>query len=928
GTQYYFGRGQRSANDTTALNSAWSVPVFGNHPGDPCYAASFADSWCMQTWRWNLEYVVDTSGNTLTTTYATETNNYGRNLNQAVSTYVRGGYPTTIEYGERQGTEGSNPAPARVVFGVAERCVPTAGVTCDPSGLTAATASAWPDVPADLICSSAASCPSQSSPTFFSRKRLASVTTQVRSGSSYQDVDVWTLKQTYPDPGDSTAKALWLDAIGHKGAVGSAVSLPDVRFYGVQMANRVDALGDFGPPMNRYRISALDTETGARVSVNYTPQDCSPTSLPAAPDANTRRCFPVRWQPEGLVPQVTEYFHKYLVTSIVENANDDASLPVQTSYSYVGDPAWHFDDNPLMSASERTWSDFRGYAAVDVITGAPTAAQRSITRTRYFRGMHGDHLASGGTRVALIDGIADEDRLNGFVREEITYDGVGGPEVGGSLSTPWVSPPTATGADGSSSTLTGVASVEERTTAAAMPGGRTTRVATTYDPLYGLVTQVDDQGDIADATDERCTRVEYARNVESYIVSTPSRTEVVGVACAQAPSRPADVVSDTRVAYDGAAIGAAPTRGLVTTSQVIASYDGGQPVYVTEGTTTYDVHGRPLSTTDALGRTSTTAYTPATGGPLTATSQSSPDPDGAGPLTKLTTTTQVNPAWGTPTSETDPNGKITSATYDGLGRTTAVWKPGRAQASATPSAQYSYTVSATGTNTVTSQTITAKGTYQTTVALYDGLLRARQTQSESVARDNPGRLVTDTFYDSRGLVSMSNGSWFTSGAPTTVVTRAVAAVPSRTRYVYDGAGRTTAEVFDVNEQERWRTTTTYGGDRVTTDPPDGTAPRTSITDARGRVVELRQYTGTQPSGEYTSTTYAYDRAGRRTAATDAAGNAWTYTYDLRGRQIASTDPDKGASSTTYDDAGQVVATTDARQRTTVSVRDGLGRQTE
>ncbi|QCB94997.1 polymorphic toxin-type HINT domain-containing protein [Cellulomonas shaoxiangyii] len=928
GTQYVFGRGQRSATDTTKTNSAWSVPVYGNHPGDPCYAASFAASQCMQTWRWNLEYIVDTSGNTLTTFYAKETNSYGRNNNEAVSTYVRGGHPTAIEYGQRAGSEASGQAPMRVDFAVAERCIPATGVSCDPAALTT-TAASWPDVPGDLICTSTTSCPAVTSPAFFTRKRLVGVTTKVLSGASYQSVDAWSFTHTFPDPGDSTSKALWLDRIGHKGLVGSAVELPDVRFYGTQMANRVDTVGDAGPPMNRFRLNALDTETGARVSVNYTPKDCTPTSLPASADSNTRRCFPVRWQPVGAVPAITEYFHKYLVTSVVENPNDDGSLSVQTEYRYHGDAAWRYDDNPLVPAAERTWNEFRGYAQVDVVTGAPTAPQRSMTRTRYFRGMHGDKVAAGGTRSVLVDGIADEDRLNGFVREEITYDGVGGAEVSGTLSSPWISPPTATGADGSRATLIGIAAVEERTAAPALPGGRrTTRIATTYDPTYGMTTQIDDQGDVATPADDRCTRVEYARNTTAHVVATTSRTEVVGVGCGVAPARPGDVISDSRVAYDGLAVGAAPTRGLVTTSQSLKDYAAGAPTYVTDATTTYDAHGRPLSSTDALGRKSTTAYTPATGGPLTATSQTTPDPDGSGPRTALTSSTTVNPAWGTPVRQSDPNGKVTSATFDGLGRTTAVWLPGRLQASDTPSMKFAYTVSASGPNTVTTQSLTALGDYQATVELYDGMLRPRQTQSISAARDNQGRIVSETMYDSRGLVDRELGPWFTTGPPAATLVRASAAVPARTRYVYDGAGRTTAEIFDVDEQERWRTTTTHGGDRVTVDPPDGTIPETSITDARGQVVELRQYTGTAPTGAYQATTYAYDRAGRRAAVTDTAGNRWTYGYDLRGRQVSATDPDKGTTTTTYDDAGQVVSTTDARNRTQVVVRDALGRPVE
>ncbi|RMI14436.1 RHS repeat-associated core domain-containing protein [Cellulomonas triticagri] len=927
GTQYYFGRGKRSAADPLPLNSAWSVPVFGNHPGDPCAAGTFAASACTQTWRWNLDYVVDPSGNTLTYVYEKETNSYGRNLNQGVSSYVRGGYLSRIEYGQRAGSESASPAPARVDFTVAERCLPSGGITCDPGQLTDANAKSWPDVPADLICSSSSSCPEQTSPAFFTRKRLVTIKTQVLVGSAYQDVDAWDLRHTFPDTGDRTNSALWLDGITHRGLVGSTITLPEVTFRGQQMANRVDVTGDAGPPMNRYRVTAIGSESGGTVSINYSAPDCAAGNVPGAPDSNTRRCFPVTWQPEGTGPEIQEYFHKYVVDTVVENPNDAVSMAVETAYRYVGDPAWHYDDSPFLPPAHRTWSEFRGYATVDVITGSPLE-QRSHERTRYFRGMDGDRLAGGGTRSVAVDGIADSERLNGFVREEITYDGLDGPELSGTVTTPWLSGATAVSADGTRATFLQPGTVESRTTAPALPGGkRTTRTVTSYDSTYGMVTQVDDQGDVTTAADDRCTRVQYARNTGAHVVSTVHRTETVSVACGTTPVRPRDVVSDERTAYDGGGYGAAPTRGLPSATQVLASYAGTTPTYATTSTTTYDALGRPTVATDAMGRASTTAYT-GTAGLVTGTTVTAPDPDGAGPLTAGVTKVELHPAWGSTLKVTDPNGKVTSSTVDALGRTTAVWHPGRAQGSKSAHVTYGYTISKTAPNTVTTNTLTAAETYLTSVELYDGMLRPRQTQSPSAAQDTPGRIVTESYYDSRGLAWKTHGSWFTNGAPSTTLVVSTTAVPSRTRYLFDGAGRTTAEITDVGEEEVWRSTTTYGGDRVSVDPPQGGTPQTTITDARGQVTELRQYLGAGPSGEFTAVTYGYDKAGNMTSVKDAAGNAWTYAYDLRGRRTSEKDPDKGSTTTTYDDAGLVRSSTDARGTTLFTVRDQLGRQTE
>lgn len=925
GTQYVFGRGKRAAADTAQTNSAWSMPVFGNHPGEPCYATSFASSSCTQTWRWNLEYVVDTSGNTMTYTYAKETNNYGRNLNTAVSTYVRGGYLTSIDYGQRAGSEWTTPAPGRVDFAVAERCLPAGTITCDPAQLTTANARSWPDVPLDLVCTSATTCPEQTSPAFFTRKRLTAVTTRVMAGTAYQDVDRWTLGHTFPDPGDGTSPVLWLDRIGHQGLVGTPITLPDVRFVGTQMANRVDTLGDLGPPMNRYRVSGIFSEAGGTTSVNYTPQDCASGNVPTAPDANTRRCFPIRWQPEGSGPQVLEYFHKYLVDSVIENPGGSTSPALQTSYRYVDTPAWHYDDNPLTPVADRTWGQFRGYGVVDVITGS-TAGQRSQERTRYFRGMHGDKLANGTTRTVAVDGIQDVDRLNGFTRESISYNGLDGPELSGTLTTPWISPPTATGADGTRATYLEPAVTESRTLGSALPGGRrTTRTTTTYDDAYGDAVQVNDQGDTAVATDDQCTRTEYVRNTAAHLVASVRRTETVGVECSVTPARPADVLSDSRTLYDGLAFGAAPTRGLVTATQSLASYSGTSPVYVTDASTTYDAQGRTTSGTDALGRVSTTSYVPSTGGPVTSTSTTAPDPDGTGPVTPSVTTVQMNPAWGSPTTVTDPNGKVTTATFDALGRTTAVWMPDRPKATKSASTTYAYTVSTSGVNTVTTSTITAAETYQTSVALFDGLLRARQTQTPSASRDTPGRLITDTVYDARGLVALEHGEWFATGDPGSTLVTPATAVPTRTRYLYDGAGRETSEIEDVNEQEISRTVTSYDGDRTSVDPPTGATPETSIVDGRGQVVERRHYLGAAPTGTYQTTRYGHDRAGNLTSVRDHAGNTWTYSYDLRGRQTSATDPNKGTTSTTYDNARNPVSTTDARGTTLVQVRDQLDR---
>lgn len=99
GIQYTFGRGRRSAADTTDLKSSLLVPVYGNQTGERCYkapnAGGFASSRCNQVWRWNLEYVVDMSGNSMTYRYERDSNgyvyDYTANTQGAIATYNPGG---------------------------------------------------------------------------------------------------------------------------------------------------------------------------------------------------------------------------------------------------------------------------------------------------------------------------------------------------------------------------------------------------------------------------------------------------------------------------------------------------------------------------------------------------------------------------------------------------------------------------------------------------------------------------------------------------------------------------------------------------------------------------------------------------------------------------------------------------------------------
>src|SRR5579875_3749233 len=173
------------------------------------------------------------------------------------------------------------------------------------------------------------------------------------------------------------------------------------------MQNRVN-LTDGYPWISRERLTQITTETGEVVTVDYSPPACS-GGTPSNDAQNTSLCYPVYWYPTGNTTPTKDYFNKYIVQSVSEadatgGAGDDT---IQTTYTPVGNPAWHYNDSPLTPANQRTWDQFRGYPGMTVTTGT---APDPVTKTvySYFQGMDGDYLSSSSTRsTSVVDSRGD-----------------------------------------------------------------------------------------------------------------------------------------------------------------------------------------------------------------------------------------------------------------------------------------------------------------------------------------------------------------------------------------------------------------------------------------------------------------------------------------------------------------------------------------
>ena len=986
GIQYEFGRnelpGWKSGDATT--NSVDSEPVYSANSGDPCYSSSgFTSSVCTMAYQWHLDYVVAPDKSAMAYYYDQATNYYGEdngtNNGSNSASYIRDSYLDHVDYGFQDGSAYGT-VPDKVVYGTSTRCV--AGTCGSLSTLTAATAATeYPDVPFDLLCAKGATCTAEG-PSFFSTVRLTTISTEQYStaSSGYKPVDTYTLNQSEPATGDGTSPTLWLAGISHEGNDTSAggstsgITLPSVTFSGVDLQNRVNT-SSF-PGLYRYRINQVTTETGAVIGITYElPDACTATSITSiTPSSNTSSCYPVYWTPLDYSAPVEDWFEKYAVAQVLETDTTGGALTEETDYNYPGAPAWHYDDDAVVKAKYRTWGQFRGYASVETLTGDVANNPQTESVTSYYQGMDGDYLTASSTRsVALTDSQGgkhtDSDELAGDALETTQYLGAGGPVDHSTISSYWVSPAVATqtrtGLPDLTANVVGLA--ETWTRQADTDGGTTTwtdtETDTTYDttatdPDFGLATYRYQHTVPAKPAYDQCASTTYATpNTTAHIVALVSGTETDNVACSGftegtvssapatlntlgAPSSvtAAQVGSATQTFYDDPSFStafpqaSAPTEGLAT---MVREASGGTPgsfTWQTKSRSTYDAYGHIADSYDADGNETVTATTYNTVGLATARKVTNA-------LSQSTSTT-LDPTRGLTLTTTDPNGVVTTAYYDALGRLVDVWKDSRA--TTTPANTiYAYTVSNDSVSGTTTQTLNDELGYATSVTIDDSLGRVRQTQTPTA---KSGRLITDTFYDSRGWVYKKNTNYWDS--TTTPVMAPVDSipdnqVPDQDQYTLDGLGRTVVDTSLDDSQVKSTTTTVHNGDTTTVIPPTGGTITATSTDPLGRTVSVSQYTTaptlTAPSNTFTgvwsvsggtedTTSYGYDGHGNQ-ATTTNAGSTWTSVYNLLGQVTSKTDPDAGTSTMVYDPDGNLLQSTDGDGNTNSTTYDALGRKT-
>jgi RHS repeat-associated protein len=411
----------------------------------------------------------------------------------------------------------------------------------------------------------------------------------------------------------------------------------------------------------------------------------------------------------------------------------------------------------------------------------------------------------------------------------------------------------------------------------------------------------------------------------AHILRLPYKERVFGVD----PGTGAEsLLSYTEFAYDEAAYlvdpyGTVPAwtspgttaRGNLTTLKRWLNFDGTNFVTFQNGPyiTThakYDQVGNVVSKIDGKGRETQIAFS-STYNYAYPTSKTSPDPDGGGPLTALTTSTQYDLATGLATSTIDANGVRTIFDYSDPFRRLKRVTRAADDSSLKNQASYDYDDDARSA-TLTSDLNAFSDNLLKTVTLYDGF--GRPTENRAYETSNT-YIVTKQEYDILGRVKRTYNPYRTTNDETY----------GWTEPTYDALGRMKRlESFDHNGTSTGFATTEYAGNRVlVTDP--SLRKRISETNALGQLTDVWEITsgtgtvsvsfGNQSFTGYL-THYEYDGLNNLIKVTQGQQQR-TFSYDSLARLISATSPEvgpagNGAIGYRYDENGNLSQKIDPR----------------
>lgn len=361
-----------------------------------------------------------------------------------------------------------------------------------------------------------------------------------------------------------------------------------------------------------------------------------------------------------------------------------------------------------------------------------------------------------------------------------------------------------------------------------------------------------------------------------------------------------------------------------------------------KSTNTYDDADRVIKQVDAAGRAMTWAYT---GDPDSATGSTTTVHDargtesqyryeflklaevkaGVGTAAGATTTFEHDPSTFNCTKITDPNGHVTTRSFDVRGDLLTTTDPLGHTRSFTYDAQGDLLTATDADGTTTTLTYDARGNRLSTstpltgggAAAWSYTYGTGAAASDRLTATDPDGHTSTYAYDIAGnRTSTTDPLGHTSSAAYDGLSRRTAtttALGHKSAYTYDADGELTKLVdarggvttlaYDKNGNQVARTdanakTTATHYDAVDEPTqviaPDGTTSSTSY-DANGNVTE-------QKDGNGHATHYAYDALDRAASATDARGRKTQYGYDKAGNRTSQTDADGKVMTLGYDAA--------------------------
>ena len=327
-----------------------------------------------------------------------------------------------------------------------------------------------------------------------------------------------------------------------------------------------------------------------------------------------------------------------------------------------------------------------------------------------------------------------------------------------------------------------------------------------------------------------------------------------------------------------------------------------------------------------------------------------PDPNGCGAGTGLTTSLVYDRGLEKVTGSLSPSGRLSTWSYDDFGRVTAIGTPHPFVVGAAMTTMTASYVDGSPVSTVTFQTADGTAVSGTTpepifwghARYYDGFgeLRAALDQTGT-----DGAWVTSAVHSSyaNGRVAGTYKPWFTSFSPSILAPGAlppdVYGAPSSSAQVtaYDGIGRVkTDSDFDGHGRQR-----TYHDQSLSVDlqdqeqlagPNGHQNAHTTIThDGFGRTARVDKWTLSKQFGQVgdNATIYGYLATGEPIfIAQDSSfqdGPTRTMTYDSLGRMATNTETNVGTWTYWHDFDGRVVGTQDSRGCGEDIFYDSIGR---